>query len=200
MAELRTIITGTGSYIPTEVVTNRDFTIHNFYGEDSIRIDSPPQEVVEKFKQITGIAERRYAKTDLNASDIGAIAARRALDDSGVDPETIDQVIVAHNFGNVIKHTIQTDAVPSLANRIKHSLGIRNPACVAYDILFGCPGWVQGVIQADAFFKAGLAKKALVIGTETLSRVLDMYDRDSMIFSDGAGACILEYQPTEGRG
>src|SRR6476659_7825068 len=66
--------------------------------------------------------------------------------------------------------------------------------CVAYDILFGCPGWVQGMIQADAFFKAGVAKKALVIGTETLSRVLDHYDRDSMIFSDGAGATILEYK------
>ena len=63
---------------------------------------------------------------------------------------------------------------------------------MAYDIYFGCPGWVQGVIQADAFFKAGMAKKCLVIGTETLSRVIDMYDRDSMIFSDGAGACVME--------
>jgi 3-oxoacyl-[acyl-carrier-protein] synthase-3 len=63
---------------------------------------------------------------------------------------------------------------------------------VAYDILFGCPGWVQGVIQSDAYFKAGIAKKCLVIGTETLSRVIDIYDRDSMIFSDGAGACVLE--------
>ena len=71
-------------------------------------------------------------------------------------------------------------------------LGIKNPNCVAYDILFGCPGWVQGVIQADTYFKAGVAKKALVVGTETLSRVLDMYDRDSMIFSDGAGASVLE--------
>src|SRR5437764_15367625 len=97
----RTIITGTGSYIPTEVVTNRDFTVHNFYAEDSVRIDTPPQEVVEKFRQITGIAERRYAKTDLNASDIGAIAARAAIEDSKIDPESLDQIIVAHNFGNV---------------------------------------------------------------------------------------------------
>jgi 3-oxoacyl-[acyl-carrier-protein] synthase-3 len=199
MAE-RTIITGSGSYIPTEIVTNRDFTVHSFYAEDNIRIETPPQEVVDKFRQITGIGERRYAKTDLNSSDIGALAAQQAIEESGIDPETIDQLIVAHNFGNVIKHTIQTDAVPSLANRIKHSLGIKNPACVAYDILFGCPGWVQGVIQADAFFKAGIAKKALVVGTETLSRVLDMYDRDSMIFSDGAGACILEYKESAGSG
>lgn len=194
MAQNRTIITGTGSYIPTEQVTNKDFAAHNFYGEDNNPIQTDPQEVVEKFKQITGIAERRYASTELNTSDIGAIAAKKAIEDSGIDPETLDQIIVAHNFGNVIKHTIQTDAVPSLANRIKHTLEIKNPACVAYDILFGCPGWVQGVIQADAFFKAGMAKKALVIGTETLSRVIDIYDRDSMIFSDGAGAAILEYR------
>ena len=193
MAE-RTIITGSGAYIPTEIVANRDFTVHNFYAEDHLRIETPPQDIVEKFRNITGIAERRYAPTHLNASDIGAMAARQALEASGADPESIDQIIVAHNFGDVIKHTIQTDAVPSLANRIKNLLGIRNPQCVAYDILFGCPGWVQGMIQADAFFKAGMAKKALVIGTETLSRVLDAYDRDSMIFSDGAGACIVEFR------
>jgi 3-oxoacyl-[acyl-carrier-protein] synthase-3 len=75
---------------------------------------------------------------------------------------------------------------------VKHDLGIKNPNCVAYDILFGCPGWIQGVIQADAFIKSGMAKKCLVIGAETLSRVVDDYDRDSMIFSDGAGATILE--------
>jgi 3-oxoacyl-[acyl-carrier-protein] synthase-3 len=117
-----------------------------------------------------------------------------AIAQSGIDPETLDQIIVAHNFGNVTKHTIQTDILPALASRIKHDLGIHNPACVAYDILFGCPGWVQGVIQADAFFKAGIAKKILVVGTETLSRVLDVYDRDSMIFSDGAGATVVEYR------
>ena len=94
---------------------------------------------------------------------------------------------------NSIKNTIQTDAVPSLAGSIKHKLGIANPNCVAYDVLFGCPGWLQGVIHADAFFKAGIAKKALVVGAETLSRVIDVYDRDSMIFSDGAGACIVEH-------
>jgi 3-oxoacyl-[acyl-carrier-protein] synthase III len=193
MASARTIIKGTGCYIPTEKITNRDFTIHNFYAEDHEPIEADPLEVVKKFQDITGIAERRYAPKDLNASDIATIASREAITDSGVDPETIDQIIVAHNFGNVIKHTIQTDAVPALASRVKHNLGIRNPHCIGYDILFGCPGWVQGLIQADAFFKAGIAKKALIIGTETLSRVLDKYDRDSMIFADGAGACIVEY-------
>jgi 3-oxoacyl-[acyl-carrier-protein] synthase-3 len=192
-----TIITGTGSYIPTEIVTNHDFSVHNFYAEDHTRLETPPQEVTQKFQKITGIAERRYVATNLNTSDIGAIAARAAITDSGIDPETLDQIIVAHNFGNVIKHTIQTDAVPSIGNRIKQLLSIKNPNCIAYDILFGCPGWVQGVITAEAFFKAGMARKALVVGTETLSRVLDMYDRDSMIFSDGAGAAVLEYKETD---
>jgi 3-oxoacyl-[acyl-carrier-protein] synthase III len=197
---LRSVITGTGSYIPPFVQTNHDFAKHTFYSENHEPLSTPPQEVVEKFKQITGIAERRYTTDDLNASDIGSIAAKNAIDNSGVNPEEIDQIIVAHNFGNVVKHTIQTDAVPSLANHIKHALGIRNPNCIAYDILFGCPGWVQGVIHADAFFKAGIAKKALVVGTETLSRVIDMYDRDSMIFSDGAGAAVLEYKEVPDNG
>ena len=196
----RSIIIGTGSYIPPVIQTNSEFSKHLFYSEDRTPIPAPPDVVVEKFKQITGIEERRYASEKINCSDMGAIAADLAIRDSGTNAEEIDQLIVAHNFGNVIKHTIQTDAVPSLANRIKHALGIKNPACVAYDILFGCPGWLQGVIQADAFFKAGVAKKALVVGTETLSRVIDIYDRDSMIFSDGAGATLMERQEVDEAG
>jgi 3-oxoacyl-[acyl-carrier-protein] synthase-3 len=193
---ITTVITGTGSYIPDFVKTNEDFASHNFYAEDNTALGVEPHIIVEKFKQITGIEERRYAPDDINTSDMAAIAAQRAIDDSGCDPETFDQIIVAHNFGNVIKDTIQTDVLPALASRVKHALKIKNPSCVPYDILFGCPGWVQGVIQADAFFKAGIAKKCLVIGTEALSRVLDMYDRDSMIFSDGAGASVLEARNT----
>jgi 3-oxoacyl-[acyl-carrier-protein] synthase-3 len=192
----RSVITGTGCYIPPQIQSNRDFEQHRFYTEDRLPLEAAPQVIVEKFRQITGIDERRYTTDNLNASDIGSLAAQFAISDSGVDPETIDQLIVAHNFGNVIKDTIQTDAVPSLASHIKHALRIQNPDCIAYDILFGCPGWLQGLIQADAFFKAGLAKKALIIGTETLSRVIDMYDRDSMIFSDGAGAVVVEYKDT----
>ena len=196
----RSVITGTGCYIPPHIQSNRDFEKHRFYTEDRLPLEASPEVIVEKFRQITGIDERRYTTDNLNASDIGSLAAQFAIDDSGVDLETIDQIIVAHNFGNVIKDTIQTDAVPSLASHIKHALHIQNPDCVAYDILFGCPGWLQGLIQADAFFKAGLAKKALIVGTETLSRVIDMYDRDSMIFSDGAGAVVVEYQDTGDKG
>ncbi len=195
--DVKTVITGTGCYIPEVVKYNRDFTAHNFYAEDNQRIDTAPQEIVDKFRDITGIEERRYASEDMTASCMAIEAAKLAVKDSGIDPEELDQIIVAQNFGDVIKHTIQTDTIPSLASRVKHGLGIKNPSCVAYDILFGCPGWVQGVIQADTYFKAGVAKKALVIGTETLSRVLDVYDRDSMIFSDGAGACILEAKTSD---
>jgi len=189
---IRTVIKGTGSYIPPHIKTNKDFAAQDFYGEDHQKIATPSSEIVEKIKDITGIEERRYAGNEFTACDMGAIAAKHAIEDAGIDPETIDQIIVAHNFGNVIKHTIQSDAVPSLASHIKHALGIANPNCVAYDVLFGCPGWILGVTQADAFIKAGLAKRCLVIGTETLSRVIDQYDRDSMIFSDGAGATIIE--------
>jgi 3-oxoacyl-[acyl-carrier-protein] synthase III len=196
----RSVITGTGSYIPPDIKSNKDFTIHNFYSEQHNRIETAPQEVVDKFQAITGIAERRYAAPEINCSGMAVIASRHAIEDSGVDPETIDQIIFAHNFGDVVKHSIQTDAVPSLASRVKHDLGIRNPNCIAYDILFGCPGWLQGLIQADAFFKAGIAGKALIIGSETLSRVIDSYDRDSMIFSDGAGATIVEFKEAQENG
>jgi 3-oxoacyl-[acyl-carrier-protein] synthase III len=199
---LRSVITGTGSYIPPDIQSNNDFFQHSFYTDAGHPLDIPAPEVIEKFRKITGITDRRYASADMTASGLGAIAARRAIEDSGIDPETLDQIILAHNFGDTLKETIQMDAVPSLASRVKHALGIANPQCIAYDILFGCPGWIQGLIQADAFFKAGIAKKCLVIGTETLSRVIDVYDRDSMIFADGAGACVLEYKegPAEGSG
>ena len=186
------LITGTGSYIPTEIVSNKDFAKNEFYDEGGVPFDIPHEEIAEKFKAITGIEERRYVSDNLVASDIGTIAAEIALDDAGVNREEIDQLIVAHNFGDVQKGTIQTDIVPSLAARIKHALGIKNNACVAYDVTFGCPGWIQGIIQAEAFIRSGQAKKCLVVATETLSRVLDMHDRDSMIYADGAGACVVE--------
>src|ERR1044072_8895821 len=115
MMQDRTVITGVGSYIPTQIIANDSFSQHSFYSEDGTLIDRSPVEIVEKFQQITGISERCYASPELNTSDIGAIAAKNAIEDSGIDPETLDQIIVAHNFGNVINATIQTDAVPSLA-------------------------------------------------------------------------------------
>ena len=197
---MATIITGTGSCIPELVVPNSSFNDHSFYGEDGVLINTPNAEIFEKFKEITGIYERRYAEENTNTSDLATKAALLAIQDADIDPETIDQIILAHNFGNVINGTIQSDTIPAIASRVKNALGIRNPNCVAYDILFGCPGWIQGVIQADSFIKSGLAKRCLVIGAETLSRVVDPHDRDSMIFSDGAGACIVENSTEENRG
>jgi 3-oxoacyl-[acyl-carrier-protein] synthase-3 len=186
------VITGVGRYIPTVIKTNEDFMIHQFYDESQVKINLKPEQIAKKFETITGIEERRYATSDLNCSDMATIAAQDALQDVKCDPETIDQIIVAHNFGDVIKHTIQSDMIPSIASRVKHKLGIKNPNCIAYDLIFGCPGWLQGVIQAHAFIESGVANKCLVIGAEALSRVLDPYDRDSMIFADGAGATIIE--------
>lgn len=191
-------ITGTGSYIPDVVEKNEDFYQHRFLNADGSTINHPNEVIVEKFQAITGIAERRYAKDHLTSSDLGFFAAEKAIEDAKIDREELDYIIVAHNFGDVKANTIQSDILPCLASRIKHSLRIKNPKCVAYDILFGCPGWIEGVIQANAFIKAGLAKKCLVIGTETLSRVLDDHDRDSMIYSDGAGATVIEASDDEG--
>ncbi len=111
---------------------------------------------------------------------------------AGIDKEELDYIIFAHNFGDVTHGQSQSDMLPSLASRVKHLLRIKNPKCVAYDLLFGCPGWIEGIIQANAFIKSGIAKKCLVIGAETLSRITDSFDRDSMIYSDGAGATIVE--------
>lgn len=192
MEYINTVITGTGSYIPDRIVKNSQFTKQVFFEKDENKIDSPGEEVVGKFRDITGIAERRWVTEDQTASQLATIAAQRAIDAAGIDPETIDQIIVAENFGDVIQGTIQSDFLPSIASRVKHALQIKSPDCVAYDLIFGCPGWIQGLIQADAYIRTGLARRCLIIGTETLSRVVDIYDRDAMIFSDGAGACILE--------
>lgn len=193
------LITGTGSFIPDEIRSNEDFAHADFYGGDRRPLTDGGIEIVRKFEQITGIAERRYANDRLNTSDMAAIAAAAAIRDAAADPETIDQLIVAHNFGDIQKNSSQSDAVPSLANRVKCALSISNPACVAYDLIFGCAGWLQGLIQADAFIRVGMARKCLVVGAETLSRVIDPHDRDSMLFSDGAGAVLLEASGT-GRG
>lgn len=197
---MASIITGTGSYIPSIIKKNSDFIEERFYSDKNEPYETSNDTIIEKFKMITGIEERRYVTDDLNSSSIGTEAGKKAIEDAGIDPETLDYIIIAQNFGDIKKGTIQTDILPSLASRVKQNLGIKNPECVAYDVVFGCPGWIQGVIQSHLFIKAGEAKKCLIIGTETLSRVLDMHDRDSMIYSDGAGACILESKEDGNRG
>ena len=186
------LITGTGSYIPEKVVKNESFYQAKFYDKNGNPIDKPVDEIVEKFKEITEIEERRYIEDHYNTTDLGYLAALEAIKDSGIDPETLDYIIVAHNFGDVHFGDHRVDIVPTIAARIKHKLGIKNANTVAYDLPFGCPGWVQGLIQADYFLKSGDASSALVIGAETISRVSDPYDIDSMIYADGAGAAVLQ--------
>ncbi len=191
-------ITGTGSYIPSIIEKNEDFYNHEFLNADGSSINSTNEVIVEKFKAITGIQERRYVKDELFNSDIAFFAAEKAIKDAKINKESIDYIIVAHNYGDVKHNTEQSDTVPSIASRVKHLLKIENPKCVGYDLLFGCPGWIEGVIQAKAFIASGLAKRCMVIGSETLSRVIDKHDRDSMIYSDGAGAVIIEESNEEG--
>ncbi|WP_121964096.1 3-oxoacyl-ACP synthase III family protein [Myroides sp. N17-2] len=191
-------ILSSGSYIPTKVIDNNSFELFDFRDEHGTPLKDTNARISYKLQQITGIEERRYVEDTLVSSDIATIAAENAIKKAGIDPETLDYIILAHNFGDVKHGTIQSDSVPSLASRVKHNLKINNPSCVAFDILFGCPGWLQGVIQAYAFMKAGMAKRCLVIGAETLSRVVDLHDRDSMIYADGAGATILELTNEEG--
>lgn len=193
----RLIITGTGSYIPEHIQTNEAFLSASFYNEEQHLVDKTPKAIIDSLKNITGITERRYASPELHTADIAAMAAQKAIDNKKVDPESIDFIIVAHNFGNVKTGGVQTELVPSLANQVKHLLHITNPSCVSFDIIFGCPGWVQGLIIAQAFCLAGMARKGLVIGAEILSRVYDPADRDSMIYADGAGACMVECVPAE---
>ncbi|WEK70360.1 MAG: ketoacyl-ACP synthase III [Candidatus Chryseobacterium colombiense] len=185
-------IIGVGNCIPSETITNLFFDKHIFLDDKGVLLKDNNFAITEKLKKITGIEERRYANREQVTSDLGLIAAQAAIEDSGIDPESLDYIIFAHNFGDVRFGTVQSDMVPSLAARVKHSLKIKNNLCVAYDVLFGCPGWIEGVIQANAFIKANIARRCLVIGAETLSRVVDIHDRDSMIYADGAGAVIIE--------
>ncbi|MEI8004584.1 MAG: ketoacyl-ACP synthase III [Bacteroidota bacterium] len=186
------IITGTGSYIPSKLVKNEDFLAAEFYDTSGKKLDKTNREIIDKFEEISTIAERRYASGSLVTSDLAGFAAVEAIKSAEIDKEELDYIIVAHNFGDVRKGNKQLDIVPSLASRVKFQLGIKNPGTVAYDLPFGCPGWLQAMIQADYYIKSGDAKKILVIGAEILSRVSDPHDRDSMLYSDGAGAAVLE--------
>ncbi|MEI6123162.1 MAG: ketoacyl-ACP synthase III [Bacteroidota bacterium] len=186
------IITGSGKYIPTNLVKNEQFLTNTFLNTSGEEFPKSNEEIIQKFQEITEIEERRYVEDTFVTSDIGYFAALDAIESAKSDKETFDYIIVAHNFGDVAKSNPKSDLVPTIAARIKHKLQIANPFTVAYDLPFGCPGWLQALIQADYYIKSGDAKKILVIGSETLSRVSDPHDIDSMLYSDGAGAVIVE--------
>jgi 3-oxoacyl-[acyl-carrier-protein] synthase-3 len=186
------IITGTGSYIPLKHVKNEDFHQHTFYEPNGEKINKSNQEITNKFLEITTIDERRYITDDLTTSDMAFFAAENAIQSANIDKEELDYIIVANNFGDTQFDNRTPDHVPAMASKVKHRLGIVNPETIAYDLTFGCPGWLQGVIQADYYIKSGDAKKILVIGADILSRISDPHDRDCMLYADGAGAVILE--------
>lgn len=192
MKKIYSQITGTGSYIPSKVVKNEDFLTQKFLESNGASIDRSNQEIIDKFEEITTISERRYADDSQRTSDMGTLAAQKAIEAAGIDKEDLDYIIFAHNFGDIRANDSRIDVTPALASRVKANLEIENPNSVAYDILFGCPGWVQALIQADYYIRSGDAKKILVIGADVLSRIYDPHDRDSMIYADGAGAVIVE--------
>jgi 3-oxoacyl-[acyl-carrier-protein] synthase-3 len=184
------IITATGSYIPTLKVPNDYFLGHEFYSPDGTKLEKPTHDIISQFQDITCINERRYLANGLNTSDIAFQAAKQAL--VGTDMESLDCIIVAQNFGDLSPDHRRSDMVPTISARVKHKLRIKNPYSVAFDVPFGCPGWLHGMVLANYYIKSGDAKKVLVIGAETLSRFSDPHDMDSMIYADGAGATLVE--------
>jgi 3-oxoacyl-[acyl-carrier-protein] synthase-3 len=189
---IRSVIAGTGSYIPPVRVPNEDFLGHDFRAADGSKLGKSNEEIIRQFEAITGIRERRYASAESVTSDIAFEAASAALEGSRIDRESLDAIIVAHNFGDIRGDSRHSDLVPALAARVKAKLKIESPRAVAYDLIFGCPGWLQGMINADMMIRTGDARRVMVIGAEMLSRISDPHDRDSMIYADGAGATIVE--------
>ncbi len=151
-----TIIIGSGSYIPSRVIGRDHFMDSVFYGEDGLKIDKPNDEVIQKFVDITEIENRRYLEDHEVNSDLGYHAAKAAIEDAGIDPETLDYIIYASNFGDV-GLSGRSNFMPSMSARLKNKLGIKNRHTVNYDMIFGCPGWVEGMIMADTLIKAGRA-------------------------------------------
>lgn len=188
-----TKIVGTGSYIPTQVIGNEQFSTYTFFDPCHRKpLDKSNEEIIQKFREITNISERRWLSDEYLNSDMAAFAIKEACTSSGIDPESLDFIIVAHNFGDTKPGTTLVDILPSVANRVKAKLDIRNPTCICHDIVSGCPGWTQGMITADAYIRSGMHKRGAVVGSDVLSRISDPHDRDSMIYADGAGATLVE--------
>jgi 3-oxoacyl-[acyl-carrier-protein] synthase III len=172
----RISITGLGCHVPDKVVTNDDL---------AKLVDTSDEWIVER----TGIRERRIAADDEALTDVCLPAARRALEMAGADPASIDLLVVA---------TVTPDmSFPSSSAMLADLLGM--PDAAAYDLSAGCTGFVYAVVQAHAMLAAGLARRALVIGADVLSKLLDWTDRSTVVlFGDGAGAVVMEAVPEGG--
>jgi 3-oxoacyl-[acyl-carrier-protein] synthase-3 len=195
-----TIISGTGSVIPDLLVANSDFESNEFYDRNGNRIEKSGAEIVAKLESIAGIRERRYIPFEQDSISLMTNASRLAIEDAGLTANDLSGIIVAHNAGNMIPDAGAFHTVPNLAAVLKHELGSTNHDCIAYDLLFGCPGWLQGIIQAHQAILSGDAEHVLVTGLEVASRLLDPHDPDSMLLADGCGACVVSRSDASGPG
>lgn len=197
---MKTIIAATGTHLPERRIENSFFLDRTFLNPDGSSIPKSTEEMVAKLEQITGIKERRYISEKGDSVPLMTKACQNTIDSWGEDKNLIDGIIVAHNAGNMLEGRQGFHTVPNMAALLKHSLRIENHECFAYDILFGCPGWVQGIIQAHQAIQMGDAKNVLVVGIEVASRLVDPYDLDSMILADGCGAAIITADVPEMQG
>lgn len=169
-------IIGTGGYLPAKVLTNYDL---------EKMVDTSDEWIVER----TGIRERHIAADDETSSSMGEIAARRALDAAGLQPQDIDLIVFATTTPDLV--------FPSTACLLQDRLGIRG--CPAFDVQAVCTGFVYALAVAEKFIRTGSARRALVVGAETLSRITDWSDRTTcVLFGDGAGAVVLSADNTPG--
>lgn len=196
--KIYTRIVGTGSCLPPKIIKNSHFLDYKFYEPSTMKLfDKTNEEIIQKFRDITNIEERRYVSEDQVTSDIAALAVKDACKSAGISEESLDFIIVAHNFGDINEGNLRTDILPALANKVKMKLHIKNPYCICHDVISGCPGWTQAMIVADAFVKSGFMKRGVVVGADVLSRISDPHDRDTMIYADGAGATVVEAVESE---
>jgi 3-oxoacyl-[acyl-carrier-protein] synthase-3 len=174
-------ITGTGSYLPPRRLSNADLV-----AELAAKgIESSDEWIVER----TGIRARHFVDAGVGSSDLGAEAARKAIEAAGCQPSDIDLIIVATSTPDMV--------FPSTAALLQNKLGI--VGCPVFDVQAVCSGFVYAMTVADAMIKTGTAKRALVIGAEVFSRILDFKDRTTcVLFGDGAGAVVLEASETPG--
>jgi len=174
-------ITGTGSYLPPNRVSNE--ALAEQLGRDGI--ETSDQWIVER----TGIKARHFAAADVTSSDLAVEAAKRALAAADVDAASIDLIIVATSTPDMV--------FPSTACLVQQKLGVHG--CAAFDVQAVCSGFVYGITVADSMIRTGAASKALVIGAEVFSRILDFKDRTTcVLFGDGAGAVVLQASDTPG--
>jgi 3-oxoacyl-[acyl-carrier-protein] synthase-3 len=174
-------ITGTGSYLPPRRLSNADLTAELA----AQGVETSDDWIVER----TGIRARHFAAPDVCSSDLGLEAARQALQAAGVLASDIDLIIVATSTPDMV--------FPSTACILQNKLGANG--CAAFDVQAVCSGFIYALTVADAMIKSGAARKALVIGAEVFSRILDFKDRTTcVLFGDGAGAVVLEASDTPG--